>query len=126
MIATYASTTTNATPYAAATYWPWVTRVPRAARGGRRRASSPAVRPDRPREGRQRAEDRSLVDRDVALQVELLVAAPEHEQALPGAETEAEVGRERNRDVDVEDPLRDPLIGVFRSDEEGQHDRETH
>jgi hypothetical protein len=45
------------------------------------------------------------MNRDVALEVVALVSAPEEQQCLQGAETEAEVRGQRDRDVDVEDPL---------------------
>jgi hypothetical protein len=39
---------------------------------------------------------------------------------------EAEIGREGDRDVEVEDPLREALVGVGRRDEEDQRQRSGH
>ena len=81
------------------------------------------ARPDRAGQQRQRAEDHALVDRDVALEVGALVALPEHAQRLPGAPAEAGVGGQGDRHVEVEDPLREALVGVGRGVEEDQRDR---
>ena len=53
------------------------------------------------------------MNRDVTLEVVPLVAAPEQQESLHRTEPEAEVRRERDRDVDVEDPLRDALTAYF-------------
>ena len=66
------------------------------------------------------------MDRDVALEVVPLVAAPEEEERLHRSEAEAEVRGQRDRHVDVEDPLRDPLVRVLGSDDEREHQREAH
>jgi hypothetical protein len=65
-------------------------------------------------------------DARAQIEVVALVAPPEQEQRLQGAEPEAEVGREGDRHVDVEDPLRDALVGVFRRDDERKDERKTH
>ena len=75
---------------------------------------------------RERAEDRPLMDRDVALEVVPLLSAPEEPQRLEGPEPEAEVRRQRDRHVDVEDPLRDPLVRILRRHDESEDERETH
>src|SRR5205823_14115982 len=62
-------------------------------------------------------------DRDVALEVGALVALPEHAQRLPCPPAEARVRGERDRDVEVEDPLREALIGIGRRVEEDERDR---
>ena len=55
-----------------------------------------------------------------------LVTLPEMEKRLERPEPEAEVGRQRNRHVDVEDPLRDSLVRILRRNDEGEDERETH
>jgi hypothetical protein len=65
------------------------------------------------------------MDRDVALEVVALVAAPEEQKCLDRAESEAEVRRQCDRDVDVEDPLRDALVGVLGRDDEREDEREA-
>ena len=81
------------------------------------------TRPDRAGDERQRAEDDALVDRDVALEVGALVARAQIAQRLPRAPAEARVRRERDRHVEVEDPLREALVGVGRRVEEDERDR---
>ena len=66
------------------------------------------------------------MDRDVAFEVVPLVTLPEVEKRLERPEPEAEVGRQRNRHVDVEDPLRDSLVRILRRHDEGEDERETH
>ena len=66
------------------------------------------------------------MDRDVALEVGFLRPLPEVEQRLPGAPGEAGVGRQGNRDVEVEDALREALVGIGRRVEEDQRDRRRH
>src|SRR5262245_37769599 len=82
--------------------------------------------PDRAGDQRERAEDGPLVDGDVAFEVVPLVATPQEEQRLDRSEPEAEVRRESDRDVDVEDALRDPLIRVLRRDDEREDESEPH
>ena len=84
---------------------------------------APAVaRPDRPRHQRERAEDDALVNRDIALEVGVLVALPEHAQRLPAAPGEAGVRGESDADVEVEDLLVQP-VRVHGRVEEDQRDR---
>src|SRR5436190_7165885 len=80
------------------------------------------LRPKRPRQQRERAEDDALVDGDVALQISAGLALPEVAECLPGAPGEKGVGRQRDRHVNVEDPLRKALVGVGRHVEEDQSD----
>ena len=82
------------------------------------------LRPQRARDEREHAEDHALVDRGVALEVGARVALPQHAQRLPRAPAEADVRRQRDRHVDVEDLLRDPLVGVLGRDEEREHQRD--
>src|SRR5689334_1895058 len=70
------------------------------------------TRPDRAREEDEGAEDDPLVDGDVALEVRIRIALPEMPERLPGPGPEAGIGGERDRDVEVEDPLREALVGV--------------
>src|SRR4051794_33277929 len=72
------------------------------------------ARPDRAGEQRERAEDRPDVDGDGALDVVALDAGGEQSQGLPPCDCEAPVRRERDRHVQVEDPLAEALIGVVR------------
>jgi len=52
------------------------------------------------------------VDGCIALKVVPDLARPEEPQRLPGPPPKTCVGRERDRDVDVEDPLAAPLVDV--------------
>ena len=70
----------------------------------------------------ERPEDQPLVDADVARQVGARVALPQVPQRLPRAADEACVRGERDRDVEVEDPLREALVGVVRRDEEDERE----
>src|SRR5581483_8041464 len=76
------------------------------------------LRPDRAGGERQRSEDHTLVDGDVALEVRPLVLRPQVPECLPGAPPEGRVRRQRERDVEVEDALRQALVGVGRRVEE--------
>ena len=76
------------------------------------------LRPDRAGDERQRAEDHALVDRDVALEVGALVARAQVPKRLPRPPAEARVRRQRDRHVEVEDALREALVGVGRRVEE--------
>ena len=79
--------------------------------------------PERAREQRQRSEDDALVDRDVALEVGARLSLPEVAKRLPRAPAEEGVRGQRDWHVDVEDPLREPLIGVRRYVEKNQRNR---
>jgi hypothetical protein len=48
------------------------------------------------------------------------------EKRLDRSEPEAEVRRESDRDVDVEDALRDPLVRVLRRDDQRENESEAH
>src|SRR5206468_10179965 len=64
---------------------------------------SPAVaRPDRSGHERQRSEDHSLVNRDVAFEVGVLVTLPEDAQRLPPTPGEARIRRQGDADVEIE------------------------
>ena len=65
------------------------------------------------------------MDPGVALEIAALAADPEEPQRLPGAEPEAEVGGEGDRNVEVEDPLRDALVRVLGRDEQREQDRDA-
>jgi len=62
------------------------------------------------------------VNRDVALQIRVLVAFPEHAQGLPAAPGEAGVRSESDTDVEVEDLLVQ-AVRVHGRVEEDQRDR---
>src|SRR3954453_9317349 len=82
--------------------------------------------PNRTGQKGQRAEDDALVDRRVALQIRAWRSLPEVQERLAGAPGEARVRRERERHVDVEDLLREALVGVDRRVEEDEHQRRPH
>src|SRR5439155_12585928 len=84
------------------------------------------LRPDRSGDEHEHAEDHALVDRDVALEVGVRVALPEMEERFPRAEPEAEIRRERDRHMEVEDPLREPEELIVRRDEEHERERRSH
>ena len=84
------------------------------------------LRPDRARQERERAEDDAEVNRHVALEVGAGPPLPEMEEGLPAAPAEADVGGQRDRDVEVEDSLREALIGVVGDDEEDERDARGH
>jgi hypothetical protein len=84
------------------------------------------LRPDRAGEQDEAPEDHALVHADVALEVGVRVALPEVAKRLPRAADEAGVRGERDRDVEVEDPLREALVGVVRRDEEDERERRRH
>jgi hypothetical protein len=65
------------------------------------------------------------MDRDVALEVGALFPLPQMTQRLPTAPAEAGVRGERDRDVEVEDLLIQPVL-VERGVEEDQRDRGGH
>jgi hypothetical protein len=65
------------------------------------------------------------VDPGVALEIAPVAADPQEPQRLPRAEPEAEVRGEGDRNVEVEDPLRDALVGVFGRHEQRKQDRDT-
>src|SRR5207302_9375554 len=79
--------------------------------------------PDRAGDEDEDAEDDALMDRDVTLEVGVWIALPEVNERLPGAGCEAGICRERDRDAEVEDPLRKPLVEVVGDDEEHEHER---
>ena len=66
------------------------------------------------------------MNRRVALEVISLFAQPEQAQGLPRAKPERRVGSQCDRDVELEDLLRDALVGIFGSDEEDHRDRARH
>src|SRR5207302_3621445 len=83
-------------------------------------------RPDGARDEHERPEDQALVHGDVALEIGERVTLPEMHERLPGASGETGVCRERDRDVEVEDALREALVGVVRRDEEDERKSERH
>jgi len=60
----------------------------------------------------------------IALEVVPLAAGGQQPKRFPRGEAEARVRGQGDRDVDVEDLLREPLIGVLRRDEEDEGDGE--
>src|SRR6188472_3553001 len=66
------------------------------------------------------------MNRGIALEVGAGCPLPEVEKRLGGAPREAGVSGQRNRDVDVEDLLREPLVGIDRRVEEHQRERRRH
>ncbi len=64
------------------------------------------------------------MDRGVRLEVVAVATLPQKAERLPGAEAEAGVRGERDRDVEVEDLLRDALVGVLGDEDEDEDDRE--
>src|SRR6202008_4219425 len=68
-------------------------------------------------------EDDALVDAHVAREGGARIALPEVAERLPGAAGEARVRRDPDRDVEVEDPLREALVRVVRRDEEDERER---
>ena len=84
---------------------------------------APAVpRPDRAGDERERAEDHTLVNGDVALEVGALSRFQRTAQRLPAAPAEAGVRRESDRDVEVEDLLVQAVL-VHGRVEEDERDR---
>src|SRR5204863_507154 len=65
------------------------------------------LRPQRTGEQCQHAEDDALVDGDVAFEVGSGLAFPKVAEGLPRPPAEEGVGGQRDRDVYVEDPLRE-------------------
>jgi len=84
---------------------------------------TPAVtRPDRAGDERQRTEDHALVDRDVALEIGVVVPLPQNPERLPSAPGKAGVRRQGDADVEVEDLLVQ-AVGVHGGVEEDERDR---
>ena len=80
--------------------------------------------PDRTGQQHERAEDDPDVDADVRAQVVGLVTAQQVARREERADAEEEVRRQRHGHVDVEDPLREPLVGVVRNPVEDERERE--
>src|SRR5262249_60137670 len=83
------------------------------------------TRPDRACDERERAEDDAEVYGNVALEVGALVPLPQVSQRLPAAPAKARVRSERDRDVEVEDLLVEPVL-VQRGVEEDEDERSIH
>src|ERR1700730_4230807 len=66
------------------------------------------------------------MDRDVALEVGVRVALPEMDEPFPRAKPECEIGGERNRNVEVEDLLREAEKRGVGRNKEGEHERRHH
>ena len=66
------------------------------------------------------------MDRDVAREICTRLAAPEVEERFPRAPAEHDIGGQCDRDVEVEDLLREPLVRVLGRVVRDQRDRRDH
>jgi hypothetical protein len=78
------------------------------------------LRPDRARDQHERAEDHALVDRDVGAQVVHRIPAHEVASRIERADQEEQVGRQRDRHVQVEDALPVTLGAIARDPQRDQ------